>query len=318
MRNEAEGPTEGGGRRVSRNLFRSRLRRGELILLDGAMGTELERRGIPTPLPLWSAAALKNHPDTVREIHEEYVRAGADVITANTFRTTPRAVQKAGLAPGEARVLTQRAVALAGEATDRARGAREVLVAGALAPLEDCYRPDQAPDPEQSLREHTEQASFLARCGVDLILAETMNSIAEAIAAVRGAKATELPVLVSFICKDGSEILSGESLAAAVNAVEPLKPDAVLVNCVDPETAAECLLTMGRVTRIPLGCYPNAGGPDMEHGTWRFDSSWTPDRFAEAAATWVARGAQVVGGCCGTGPDHIRALRLALPPVLVE
>ena len=298
---------------MSGNPFKSRLSRGELILLDGAMGTELERRGIPTPLPLWSAQALRDHPDAVREIHEEYVRAGADVITANTFRTTPRALQN-----GDARVLTQRAVALAGEATDRARGAREVLVAGALAPLEDCYRPDQAPDPELSLREHTEQASFLARCGVDLILAETMNSIAEAMAAVRAAKATGLPVLVSFICKDGSQILSGESLADAVRAVEPLRPDAILVNCVAPETAAECLLTMGRETRIPLGCYPTAGEPDMARGTWRFDSAWTPERFAEAAGTWVARGAQIVGGCCGTGPDHIRALRLALPPVLVE
>ena len=303
---------------MSRNHFRSRLSRGELILLDGAMGTELERRGIPTPLPLWSAQALRDHPDAVREIHEEYVRAGADVITADTFRTTPRALRKAGREAAEARVLTQRAVALAGEATDRARGAREVLVAGALAPLEDCYRPDQAPDPEQNLREHTEQASFLARCGVDLILAETMNSISEAMAAVRGARTTDLPVLVSFICKDGSSLLSGEPLADAVNAVEPLRPDAILVNCVGPETAAECLLTMGRATRIPLGCYPNAGEPNMEEGSWCFDSAWTPERFAESAGTWVSRGAQIVGGCCGTGPDHIRALRLALPPVLVE
>src|SRR5438445_512535 len=108
---------------MSRNSFRSRLNRGELILLDGAMGTELERRGIPTPLPLWSAAALLDHPDQVREIHEDYVRAGADVITADTFRTTPRALEKAGRAREEARVLTQRAVALAGEATDGARGA---------------------------------------------------------------------------------------------------------------------------------------------------------------------------------------------------
>ena len=303
---------------MSRNNFRSRLNRGELILLDGAMGTELERRGIPTPLPLWSAAALLGHPDQVREIHEDYVRAGADVITADTFRTTPRALEKAGRAREEARVLTQRAVALAGEATDRARGAREVLVAGALAPLEDCYRPELTPDAELALREHTEQASFLARCGVDLILAETMNSIAEAMAAVRGAKATGLPVLVSFICKDGREVLSGESLEDAVRAVEPLKPDAVLVNCVGPETAAECLLTMGRATRVPLGCYPNAGEPDLDKRAWCFDPSWTPERFAEVAGTWLARGAQIIGGCCGTGPEHIRALRLALPPVLVE
>ena len=133
-----------------------------------------------------------------------------------------------------------------------------------------------------------------------------------------GAKATGLPVLVSFICKDGREVLSGESLEDAVRAVEPLKPDAVLVNCVGPETAAECLLTMGRATRVPLGCYPNAGEPDLDKRAWCFDPSWTPERFAEVAGTWLARGAQIIGGCCGTGPEHIRALRLALPPVLVE
>ncbi len=302
---------------MSRNSFRSRLSRGELILLDGALGTELVRRGVPTPLPLWSAQALLDAPDAVRAIHEDYVRAGADVITADTFRTTPRTLAKVGRA-GEAQALTQRAVALACEATDRAKGAREVLVAGALAPLEDCYRPDLAPDPELAFREHTEQSARLALSGVDLILIETMNSIAEAMAALRGAKPTGLPVLVSFICKSGREILSGESLADAVRAVKLFKPDAILINCVSPDVAAECLVEMSRATRLPLGCYPNAGEPDMDRGTWRFDPGWTPERFAEAAAGWVTRGAQIVGGCCGVGPDHILALRLALPPVLVE
>ncbi len=299
------------------NPLKSRLNRGELILLDGALGTELERRGIPTPLPLWSAQALLDAPDAVRAIHEDYVRAGADVITADTFRTTPRALAKAGRA-GEAERMVERAVALAREAATRVRGARDVLVAGALAPLEDCYRPDLAPEPAVAEREHAEQAVRLARLGVDLILIETMNSIAEAKAALRGAKAAGVPVLVSFICKSAREIWNGELLADAVRAVELFKPDAILVNCVPPETAADSLGEMSRVTRLPLGCYPNAGEPNMAEGTWRFDAAWTPERFAEAAAGWVARGAQIVGGCCGTGPDHIRALRLALPPVLVE
>jgi S-methylmethionine-dependent homocysteine/selenocysteine methylase len=297
--------------------MKSRLNRGEMILLDGAMGTELTRRGIPTPLPLWSAQALLDAPDTVRAIHEDYVRAGADVITANTFRTTPRALAKVGRA-GETERLVERAVALAREASGRVRGQREVLVAGALAPLEDCYRADLAPDPEQAEREHAEQAVRLARLGVDLILIETMNTIAEARAALRGAKAAGVPVLVSFICKNAREIWSGEPLGDAVRAVEPFKPDAILVNCVSPSETGECLGEMSRATRLPLGCYPNAGEPNMAEGTWIFDPAWTPERFAEAAAGWVARGAQIVGGCCGIGPDHIRALRLSLPPVLVE
>ena len=299
------------------NPLKSRLNRGELIVLDGAMGTELTRRGVPTPLPLWSAQALLDAPDTIRAIHEEYVAAGADIITANTFRATPRTLAKAGRA-GEAERLVELAVGLAREAAVRTRGARDVLVAGALAPLEDCYRPDLAPEPPVAEREHAEQAVRLARQGVDLILIETMNNTAEAKAALRGAKAAGVPVLVSFICKSAREIVNGELLADAVAAVEPFKPDAILVNCVAPGTVADCLGEMSRATRLPLGCYPNAGEPNMAEGTWRFDPEWTPERFAEAAAGWVARGAQIVGGCCGVGPDHIRALRLALPPVLVE
>ncbi len=299
------------------NPLKSRLNRGEMIVLDGALGTELERRGVSVPLPLWSAQALLDAPDTVRAIHEDYVRAGADILTANTFRVTPRALAKTGRA-GEAERILKSAVALAREAAESARGAREVLVAGAMAPLEDCYRPDLAPDSKSAEREHAEQAVRLARLGVDLILIETMNSTAEAKAALRGAKPAGIPVLVSFICKNGKELWNGEPLADAVLAVEPFKPDAILVNCVGADSIGECLGEMARVTRLPLGCYPNAGEPDMARGTWRFDDAWTPERFAEAASGWVARGAQIVGGCCGTGPDHIRALRAALPPVLVE
>jgi len=302
---------------VIQDPMKSRLIRGELLLLDGAFGTELERRGLDTALPLWSAKALFDAPDAVRAIHEEYVRAGADILSSNTFRATPRALAKAGKA-GEAERLVERAVALAREARERAGSGRAALVAGVMAPLEDCYRPDLAPPPEQAEQEHAEQAVRLARAGVDLLLIETMNSIAEARAAVRGAKPTGLPVLVSFICRSDREILSGEPLADAVRAVEPFKPDAVLVNCVPPELAGACLEAIGRITRVPSGCYANAGSPDTERGIWRFDPAWTPERFAASAAGWVARGAQIVGGCCGTGPEHIRALRAALPPVLVE
>jgi S-methylmethionine-dependent homocysteine/selenocysteine methylase len=153
---------------------------------------------------------------------------------------------------------------------------------------------------------------------VDLILIETMNSIAEAKAAMRGAKPTGLPVLVSFICRSARELWSGESIEDAVRAVELLNPEALLVNCVSPDLAGECVGEMARVTRLPLGCYPGIGAPRMDEGVWSFDPAWTPERFAEAALGWVARGAQLIGGCCGTGPDHIRALRLALPSVLVE
>jgi S-methylmethionine-dependent homocysteine/selenocysteine methylase len=275
------------------------------------------RRGIAAPLPLWSAQALLEAPDAVRQLHEAYARAGADILTANTFRATPRALAKTGKAP-EAERLVDRAVALARDARERARDSREVLIAGAVAPLEDCYRPDLVPPPEQAEREHAEQVIRLARAGVDLILIETMNTIAEARAALRAAKPSGLPVFVSFICRAPGELLSGEPLGDAVTALAAFKPEAILVNCSPPEWMPACLEEMSRRTNLPTGCYPNLGAPDLAGGGWKFDAAWTPQRLAAAAGTWVRQGAQVIGGCCGTTPDHIRALRAALPPVLVE
>jgi enediyne biosynthesis protein CalE2 len=295
----------------------SRLTRGDIILLDGAMGTELERLGVPTDLPLWSAQAVIGAPDRVREVHEEYVAAGADVLTAATFRTTPRSLAKAGR-EAEAEALTGRAVALAREARSRAASGRDVWVAGALAPLEDCYRVDLVPEDAALEREHHEQAARLARAGADLILIETMGTIREAVAATRGALATGLPVFTSFMARGAAEIGDGEPLSDAVRAVDALDLDAILVNCTPAATATGCLEVMARATRTPIGCYANAGSPDLGRGTWCFDPEMTPERFADAAADWVRLGAQIVGGCCGTGPAHIRALRAALPPVLVE
>ena len=297
--------------------LRSRLLRGEVLVLDGALGTELERRGVATPLPLWSAEAVRSAPETVRRIHEEYILAGADVITTATFRATPRAFGRAGRA-AEAEEALERAVSLAREARRRVPAPREVLIAGAIAPLEDCYRPDLAPSEEAAEPEHAAQAARQARAGADVLLVETMNTVAEARAAVRGARATGLPVLVSFICRSGRELLSGEPLAGAARAVAALGPDAILVNCAPPGIVEDCLDTLAASTRLPRGSYANAGSPDLAAGVWRFDAEWSPERFAGAAIEWVRRGAQLVGGCCGTTPAHVRALRAALPPVLME
>lgn len=298
--------------------LRARLVRGETILLDGAMGTELDRRGVATPLPLWSAQALIDAPEVVRAIHEDYLRAGADVITANTFRTTARTMRRAKRKEEEAVRLTRLAVDLAREARSAVVRGREVWIAGAMAPLEDCYRDDLAPPPDVAAREHARQAGLLASAGVDLLLVETMNAIPEAVAAVGAAKGTGLPVFVSFIARNERQIWSGEALDDAVRAVDALAPDAVLVNCLPAGVVEPCLRAMARVTRAPIGAYPNAGRPDFEHGRWHRDEAATPERFASYAPAWLGLGALVVGGCCGTGPGHIRSLRRAVPPVLVE
>ena len=145
-----------------------------------------------------------------------------------------------------------------------------------------------------------------------------MGTIRESVAAAKGAARTGLPLLVSFICGDGAVLLGGEPLADAVRRVEAAGVDAILVNCTGVDAMTVCLDTLSRTTSLPIGCFPNVGSPDLSSVTWRFDASMTPERFAHEGLTWVQAGAQIVGGCCGTGPAHIRALRDSLPPVLLE
>jgi S-methylmethionine-dependent homocysteine/selenocysteine methylase len=286
-----------------------RLRGREPLLLDGATGTELERRGARTGLPLWSATALLEAPALVREIHRDYVAAGAEALTANTFRTQRRTLARGGLGERAAE-LTALAVRLAREA---GAGAPEpVFVFGSDPPLEDCYRPDLVPDAAALAREHAEHCANLAAAGSDAILCETLGSVREAEAAARAACATGLPVLVSFVCWQGATLLSGEPLAVAIETVRALRPAALLVNCLPPSNLAPCLAVLAE-SRLPYGAYPNLGAPDDETG-FRRSEDVSPAQFAALAAGWVAAGARLVGGCCGTTPAHIQAIRQRLFP----
>ncbi len=283
----------------------ARLTEGPPLILDGATGTELERRGVWTGLPLWSAHALVDSPDTVEAIHLDYARAGVEILTANTFRTQRRALAHGGLAE-RAGELTELAVALARRALHRAGAATSALVAGSAPTLEDCYRPDRVPDDASLRREHAEHAANLARAGVDLILVETMNTRREALAALRAAREVGRPALVSFVCGAGAALLSGEALADAVAAVADEGPLCVLVNCLPPSKVPPCLEVL-RDAGLPFGVYANLGEPRAD-GSLDFTEACSPQAFADAVESWVAAGAHMVGGCCGTTPAHLEAV----------
>lgn len=282
-----------------------------ITILDGAMGTELERRGIDTGLPLWSANALLTAPEAVKQIHLDYLRAGAEVITANTFRANPRTLARAGLA-GRSRELTHIAVSLAQEAIanfQATRAAAHPLIAGSMAPVEDCYSPWLVPDDAELEAEHGELARYLAEAGCDLILVETMNTVREAVIAARAAAATKLPVWVSVTLNQHNDLLSGESLRDAVRAALTVKPDALLVNCIPVAQGTSALRALRDAidnTQVRLGIYANAGY--VEADEWSMTHGVTPEAYAEAATEWLAAGASITGGCCGTTPDHIARL----------
>lgn len=303
---EPRGPKRGEPwRNTAREVLWRRITREPPLLLDGATGTELERRGVYTGLPLWSAHALMEAPERVEEIHCDYVAAGAEVLTANTFRTQRRALAKGGAA-GQAEALTARAVALARRAAASAEPARRVWVAGSVPPLEDCYLPNRVPADEDLLLEHGEHVRNLVNAGVDLLLVETMNTIREARIATGAARRAHDVVLVSFVATREGRLLSGEPLAQAVRAVTPLGPLAIAVNCLPPSAVPPCLEVL-REGELPFGVYANLGAPNDETGFTRSEDC-SPDGFVVLAQRWCEAGARVVGGCCGTTPAHIRAL----------
>jgi S-methylmethionine-dependent homocysteine/selenocysteine methylase len=285
--------------------FRSRLRDPAPLLLDGATGSELQRRGVDTRLPLWSAAALWTAPDAVAVLHREYVAAGAEVVTANTFRTRARTFAQAGRSDA-ARDWTRRAVEIA-----RTSGAR--YVAGSLAPLEDCYSPALVPDDSALADEHGAFASDLASAGVDLILCETMNTVREALAATRAATATGLPTIASFVCGTDGRLLSGESVADAAEALLALPVVALAINCTPTAAVARPLQELLDTARgrVLCGAYGNVGKTDAIEG-FRCTGEFDAEAYAQVAMGWVGQGAWLIGGCCGTGPEHVAAVRKRL------
>jgi len=286
----------------------SRLGASVPVLLDGALGTEIERRNVPAGLPLWSTHALLEDPETLSEIHGDYVRAGAEVLTAASFRTQERSLARApgsGL-EGQARALTTKAVQLARRAARQAP--RPCWVAGSAPPLEDCYRPDLVPTERVARDEHRKHIAHLVEAGSDLIAVETMNCIREARVAAQAAAETGVPFWVSFVCGADAQLLSGEPLADAIDAVRESRPTAVGVNCVSVSEVSACLAVLAKCG-LEFLVYANLGAPseDGSRSDWR-----EPAAFAAEAGTWVRAGAAAVGGCCGTQPEHIRAVAAAL------
>lgn len=282
-------------------------------LLDGAMGTEIQRRGIPVDLPLWSSYALLSNPDTVSEIHLSYVQAGVDVLTANTFRTQRRTLAKAGI-ERETRRLNQLAVQLAVEAANTA--SKEVLVAGSLAPLEDCYRPEISP--REGFEEFRELTDIFADSGCNLILVETMNNISEARNAIMASQFSGLPYWLSVTPSnnDPLRLLSGELIDEVIRMAEGEGVSALLVNCASTTNIEISVSYLNENTKLPFGGYANNGIFDDEFG-WRFEGELELTKFSSHINKLLSLGADVVGGCCGIGPEHIKSARKAIDKLAV-
>ncbi len=285
-----------------------------LTVLDGGMGGELIRREVAPRGELWSAQALLDAPDAVREVHDAYIAAGADIITTNSYSTIPSYLEKLDLA-GRFEELTALAGRLARQAADQAD--HSVLVAGSLPPLDESYRWDLVPADDVAMPVYRALVKALDPF-VDLFFCETMSCIRESVNALSAARdvAPDKPRYVSWTLDEqpGRGLRSGESIAAAVAAVADLEVSGLLFNCTSPEAISEGLAELATLTRLPFGAYPNRLSiPDG----WTLDNAVPTGlrndldvaKYCQYTEQWRQLGASIIGGCCGIGPEYIEALR---------
>lgn len=293
-----------------------------LVLLDGGMGRELQRRGAPFRQPEWSALALSEAPEQVEAVHRAYIEAGAQVITSNSYAVVPFHIGEARFA-AEGEALAARAGELARQAV--VASGQPVRVAGSLPPLFGSYRPDLF---EPARVDEVLQPLIRGLAPhVDLWLAETQSSLAEVRAIAAGLPRDGKPLWLSFTLKDEDvdetpRLRSGEPVVEAAQLAVELGAGALLFNCSQPEVMAAALDT-ARATfaaagiEIPFGAYANAFPPQPEEATANdgldpLRPDLDPPGYLSFAQDWQARGASLIGGCCGIGPEHIAVLNQRL------
>ena len=288
------------------NLLIKKLNNREIVLLSGGMGTEILRRGVSTKMPLWSTEVLFTHPEVVEQIHIDYIKAGAKVITTNTFRTQKRTLAKVGKGD-QAREITILACKLAKNAVKKT--GKTVLIAGSIAPLEDCYSPELTPPDDEPRAEHLEHAQNLKEGGVDFLLIETMITQRETLAAIFAAKSVGLPFAVSFCCNDKFQLLSGEDLGVVVKEVEKFEPLFISINCINQEIVNKTIKKLKEITKYPIGAYAQGDGDPDDGQGWTFSTNKKSiEGYIKNVKEWIKSGAQIIGGCCGTTPEYIKAL----------
>ena len=277
------------------------------LVLDGAMGTELLRMGVELPLPLWSAVSNEACSDKVYNIHREYINAGANVLTTNSFRSTPYAYQKAGFSKRDALLRSEmnlkKAVSIAKKAVTGTQ-----LIAGSIAPIEDCYSPEMYPGDTQLKKTMELVIKWFRETEVDIILFETMGNAREISRILLSMENCDLPIWLSLILEDENHLLDGTSLPAILETLSKSKVEILLLNCNTIQLSLKAIHTIKRYWNRFWGVYPNLGikNPEINgkiekiisYETWKYQ---VKEILFEKPA--------VIGACCGSTPEHIRIVK---------
>jgi homocysteine S-methyltransferase len=294
-------------------------------VLDGGLATELEQAGWDLDHPLWSARLLDTAPDAIAGVHRSYLEAGADCITTASYQATLAGFEREGRSRAGAEALLTRSVAVALEARDRfwadernRTGRQRPLVAASIGPYGAFlangaeYTGDYDVGEKGLVDFHRERLELLSRSAADVLACETIPSAVEARAlCVLLSESAGPPAWMSFSCRDGERLRDGTSFAECVRLADAVpRVAAIGVNCTDPSHVESLLRAAARATAKPLVAYPNSGEEyDAARKSWLGNSS--RGRWGELGRAWHAAGARLVGGCCRTRPDEVRALRAA-------
>lgn len=284
----------------------SRISNGERILIDGATGTEIERRGVPQLENAWSGGGALSHPDILRTVHEDYIREGAEIVISNSFATHRQALRAAGV-EDQFETLNRRGVELAMEARDRMQ-APDVLVAGGISYW--AWAGEWVTSPELSASA-AEQAAIMGDAGADMLMLEMMVDIERTLVTLESAQKSGLPVWVGFSCKSDEAgtmvLLHDEPLADALDALKDKNVPVVSIMHTSVQHIDPCLDVVEDHWSGPVGVYAHSAR--WENGVCYYDVTASPQEYASHSKAWLGRGVQVIGSCCGLGVGHIHALK---------
>lgn len=288
--------------------FIERLRTRELLVIDGATGTNHQQNGLPPGVP--SEDWVFDEPEKVEALHRAFVEAGSDIILTCTFGGTGLRLREASQYADRGYELNMRAAQLARQAAKERHG---VMVAGSMGPTGKLMEPLGELTRAVVVENFREQAKALTEGGVDLLLLETFFALDEAKAAIEGVKeGSSLPLVVSFSYDQGTRTMMGLRPSQVVQEIAPLEVAAIGANCgKSPENMLEIVMEMTALkTGLPIWVKPNAGLPHFVGEREVYDA--TPEIMASFAEKYIAAGAQLVGGCCGDTPAHLAAIARAV------
>ena len=297
------------------NLIKQRLENNDTIILDGAIGAELEKKGAKMHKDLWCGTCSVESPDLVKKVHEEYILAGADIITTNTYATTPIAMKQYGF-DNQVNEFNKKSVQLAKEAVNNSN--KDIAVAGSVSTFGSLYKYGL----EAMKPGFKEQLNILSNEGVDLIILEAMSSQADIVETiVECSSQTKLPVWLSISCvidDNTNKVMLGfsdtfdtdtnvyEDFETSMDNFSKIHQGPILIAHSDIEVTGQAIKIAKKKFNGVLGAYPNRGHYEKPH--WKFVDNITPSEYLEKAKSWVENGTQIIGGCCGVGVEEIKAI----------